>query len=274
MKNSLTYTKNLSKMKVLPIYGAILFIYGIQAMCPTLRVHPKDSFDFGSFDKFILYQFKPVDYFVQTPFFKLEGATRRSFFGNHAARTECTNKFFFYFNQISFINFNNTTNKFDLSYDDEDNLFCYMKNKMSEIYLVDFEAKYLASIYGCEMFLINGIMTKVEGVLIFLNYNRNNLTVSTDALSRLNYTYEVLQKQANLSRTTLKTKVTEMNNKTNESCMNIINLLEHCRQPLLQIIIPKKLKISNDTVIILICSGFLIAIVVSFACARQNTLFL
>ena len=272
MKISFINTKTTAKMKVLPIYGAVLCIYGIQAMCPTLNVHPKDSFDFDSFDEFILYQYKPVDHFVQTPFFELEGATRRSFFGNHAARAQCSNNsFFFYFNRISFTNFNNTTNKFDLNYMDK-NLFCNVRSKMSEIYLIDFEAEFLASLYGCEMFVVNGIMTKVEGVLMFLKFHRNNLTVSTDALSRLNYTYDVLQKQANLSRTILKTKETDMNNKTNESCQNIIDMQNSCKKPLLPV--PEKFKFSNEIVIVLICTGFLIAIVVSIACAKQNTSFL
>ena len=279
-------------MKVLPMYGALLYIYGIRALCPTLKVHPKDPFDFESFKKLILYQFKSVDHFVQTPFFELRGATRRSFFGVFGIHSECLyGEFITFFNRAKFINFNNTTNKFDLNYLD-DNYFCNVRSKMSKIYLIDFEANYLASLYGCEMFLVNGIMTKVEGVLMFLKFHRNNLTVSTDALSRLSYTYEVLQKQANLSRTTFETQETDMNNKTNESCQNIINMEKSCKN--------KKLFKENDVVsrfgdiksdekkseaemvdvydkkiITLICSGILITIViVSIACAKQKIIFL
>ena len=280
IEDSLVDNKTKSKMKVLRIYKILLFIYGTQAMCPTLKVHPKDSFHFNLFEKFLLYQFKPVDHFAQTPFYELGGATRRSLLGSLSISTQCSyGTSISYFNRILFMDFNNKSNKFDLDYEDNDSLFCSIRNKMSKIYLIDFEANYLASLYGCEMFLVNGTMTKVEGVLIFLKFHRNNFTVSTDAISRLNYTYDVLQNQANLSRTTLETQETDMDKITDESCKNVIDMKEHCKKkkpdnPLPQIIIPEKFKISNEIVIVLICSGFLITIVVSMACAKQNTPFL
>lgn len=192
-----------SKMVALVFCGTF-FLYVAQAKCPILKNQLQSSPNFTLFSKFILHQFKPMDQTVRSPFFGLIGDSRKTYLRSSISTTECLFGVNIYFlNIFEFTDYNNETNKFKLKYHKEEKYFCNTNKRLSEIYLVDFDEKLFASFYACEIIRINNQFIKFEGVLIYVMYHNVNLTTSSEAFSKLQLTYEILEKEAKIPRNSL-----------------------------------------------------------------------
>lgn len=259
-------------MVALAICGIFICCYGVQATCPTIKVQLKESFEMSKGILYILHKFIPVHASVKSPFFGLEGDTRQTYFDGYGVSSACSqDNGLQYFNGISFVDYNNETNMIKMQYNDENTIFCNSIEKMAEIVLVDYKDKSHASFYGCKMLMMNGISTKVEGVLIFVLYNSSSLNIIPDALSGLNYTYNILEEQANISKLHLMTKAEGLHFGTNESCKDIKDEYKNC----MEINYKKKSRsVKEDVIVILVFSAFCISVIVFGACVQNYSYFI
>ena len=215
------------------IAGVLAFLYlknGVDARCPNLKSTPT-NFNGTNEGEFQLFKYKSVDERVRSPFFGHEGDLRVSRLRGLEIINHCVGKTFFEnvpYNSIKFTDFDNQTSKFKVEYRNNDEL-CNSKFKMTDTFLVDFKTNTLLSFYSCLMVVIDGSNTKFEGVLIFINFH--NLNLDAEFLNKelqvlLNYTYSILQLQANITMESLKTK--EESIATFDSCNDIIELKNNC----------------------------------------------
>lgn len=190
---------------------AISFLFSfscVQSYCPKLTVKYEgiDVFKIHkSMSILSLYQYKSVDHIVKSPFFVSAINTSYLVSENSQVFGVCDYKSLYegvnkvMFNSVAFNDFNNETNQYTITYNDGDSLFC-TEYKMQYVYVIDLENNVFISYYGCEEFLVNGIIKKFEGVLIFYNKNVEVLEMSDQ---KLNYTKSILEKHANISRFSL-----------------------------------------------------------------------
>ena len=233
---------------VLSIFLAvILFISGVYTTCPIL----KDSYKGlnlinASIYDLSLYQYKSVDPMIQSPFHYSEGATRAMTFKTIADSKLISSSCYYrvistdkenedaeglsFYKSVKIVEQNSS--KFNLEYE-TDLLFCDQENKMSEIYVIDFEDQFayiFLSLYGCEMFVVDGDLTKFEGVLIFTSHWMKEY-ILLNIQDKLNFTYNFLQNEANISMNS----ITTVENPTYQyvlpnSCDDILNSKMLCEK--------------------------------------------
>lgn len=214
-----------------------IFFLIVHATCPNWS-HKKKNFDV--LEKWnnllLLHQFKSVSTKVQSPFNITEKPKRYTQIKlrNLEMSEECyqetrkkQEKFKKYnYNEVNFKDFNVTTRKFKIKYNANNSLFCHAKYKIEEVYLLDFQVNKFISFYGCEIFDIDGNLTKVEGVLIFKTYINIYLNI--------NSTYKMLEEQANISRSSLLVFVQSEGRPGVETCDDLLKTSLNCTKNLVK----------------------------------------
>lgn len=180
--------------------------------CPILNVTYKNFQNYSYHNSREVYQYKEVDSTVVSPFYGIGDKDSNVILFGHHVKIVChyidkedlseENKML-YVNQFQFEQMPNE-NKLLLKYSNgitDWEFFCGSGVQMNEVWLIDYLEKCFISFYGCKIAEINGASKKFEGVLILKDINRNKSICSND---NLRYTYDVLQKQAELSISSLK----------------------------------------------------------------------
>ena len=256
----------------------LLLQNGVQSMCPTVRVRTRsfDGFDWNS--TYELYQYKAVNELVQTPLFGLKGDTRNTTFKVRQIQSACrsmnTHNPITYIH-VEVVDFNNDRNMFRLKYRQHNQkYFCDAKYRMEELLVVDFDDTNFISFYGCQMVMVDGNLTMVDGAMIFLT--------SVSALSKeklsplLNYTYSILEDQANITVADLKTNIQV--DRYENSCGDLTELSYNCflaAEKKRFTFLPKK---QNDKVwtvwsvtSILIAFGIVCVLIAKYVISKKNS---
>ena len=180
------------------LIACTFLLHGIQAACPVLSAtKPIDMKGFTLNNNYTLHKYQSVDDSqIKSPFFYPNMRGKLVTLDNQTIKADCgienkQNVARVIYSTIKLMNFNETTRSLSVQHDDQNSILCNAKYKMDKVYVVDFEVQKFLSIYGCEVFMINGILTEFVGVTIFLG----DAGVEAD----LNYTYKILENEANIS---------------------------------------------------------------------------
>ena len=222
-----------------------LFLRGVQLQCPILKDIDKTINVLNySIPLLTLYQYKSVDPQIQSPFQVSEGASRsmtlqyllyNKFFMGFCAYLEKVDpelpvvpkydsfpqELEVIYKKIFLSDLEMRPNNLKLQYSNE-LLNCKSTNKITEISIIDFntsDPQYI-SFYGCKMLVVDGSHKKFEGVLIFSSNGGSKRNIF-ELSEKLNNTYLILENEANVSRSSLRTVEKFEYKVTPDSCNDI-----------------------------------------------------
>lgn len=119
---------------------------------------------------------------------------------------------------------NQEENRITLKYAEYSEIFCEATAQMTNMWLIDYANDGFISFYGCQMVMIKGVMTKFEGVLVFRVQDRREFQNSS-----LNYTWEVLKNQTDITVDSLRNKTSNPDIRyLKEGCLSVRNQIKYC----------------------------------------------